>query len=395
MIQRAAIVIAELRPGGAERVVTHLAGTLPRLGVQPLVICLQGKGQLAGDLEARGVPVEALGSMKGYDLGAILRLGLLLRRFGPDVINVHDRSSLPYVVLANWLARRRPIVYTAHGLMFGEAIGQPRRLHRWASERLSAITAVSDEVAQRHARHLSWPHGVEVVPNGVPDIVRNDAHRQAIRAELGIGPRTFVFLAMGNARAEKGFEDLLEAAALLRAPAGRPFACLIVGGMSQSEYCNDLRQRHQRLGLDGTVRFLGFRQDVEAMYSAADAFVLSSRSEGLPMVVLESMMAGLPVIGTRVGGVPTALDQEHGLLAEPASPGSLAEAMRKLMNDDALCQALGRNGRGRAMERYGVERMTRRYLDVFEQVALTPRPGLRRRRQSNETSNPDTAGTPS
>jgi glycosyltransferase involved in cell wall biosynthesis len=371
-VRRVALVIGELRPGGAERVVVHLGTALRERGVDPRVITLGPRGPLADDLEKAGVSVACLGSTRGYDVGCLWRLRGILRRFRPDVVHVHDRASLPYVTAAARLGGSPPVVYTGHGLILGEP-ERARLRYRLAARRIAAMTAVSEEVAARHARYLGWRGVVDVVPNGVPDPGHDPARRDQVRGELGIAPGTFVFLSVGNARPEKGFEDLLRAAVLLRdGQAARPWVAVVAGTVADTPYCRDLRAQQEALRLQEAVRFLGFRQDVGSLYAAADAFVLSSRSEGLPMAVLEAMMSGLPVIATRVGGVPSAV-ADAGRLVEARAPGDLAAAMATLLEDPALCEALGRRGRERAIEAFGVDRMAARYLEVFERVASSGR----------------------
>lgn len=375
-----ALVIHELRPGGGERVVVHLAERLSARRIPVMVVCMGNKGPLAELLAPAGVPVAAIGSSKGYDIGAIRRLARTLGEFAPDVINCHDRSSMPYVVLANWISGRRPVVYSAHGLLFN-ADREPRLRHRLAMRGVSMATAVSEEVARRHGDYLAWTKRFAIIPNGVPDVARTDELRHAIRLELGISDSTFVFLAVGNARPEKGFEDLLDAAAQLPRPAGgQGIEILVAGTMSDSPYCRDLLAKQKQLGLEKAVRFLGYRSDAQSLYSAADAFVLSSRSEGLPMVLLEAMTSGLPVVATRVGGVPDATPESAGLLVDPARPQELAQAMATLVDSPDMQRRLGAQARRHALENFGVETMVSRYIDVYSQAA-----GTRRRRPTGGT----------
>ena len=230
-VRRVALVITALNPGGGERVVAHLARSLPQRGVQVQVVCLRCLGQLGEELAAEGTPVACLSSTRRRDVGAVFRLAKVLRRFSPEAINVHDRASLPFVRMANWLAGRRAVVYTAHGLLFN-ADREPRRRYRWALRGATAVTATSEEVARRHEAVLGWRGEVSVVPNGVPSIAPRPELREQLRGELGIGPDEFVFLSVGNVRPEKGFEDLLEAARLLvDEGGGGRFTCLGAGRM--------------------------------------------------------------------------------------------------------------------------------------------------------------------
>ena len=349
-----------------ERVVVHLAKGLSARGIATMVVCLQNPGELAQELEGTGVHFKALHSLAGKDISALWRLRTLLRRFCPSVINVHDYASAPYAVAANWLAYRAPILFTAHGLLY-EGFDGLRHRYRFFSRFFSRLTAVSEAVAERHKQYLSWSGQVPVIRNGVPAIQRNTQLRDAVRAELGIRPDVLLFLAVGNPRPEKGFEYLIDATAILRDTEGRErdFVVAIAGKLTDSEYCRMLHRRVEERSVQDRFRFIGFRSDTTALYSAADVFVLSSRSEGLPMVILESMMAGLPVVATRVGGVPDAVG-DRGLLVEAANAEQLAFAMGRILSEEGLADRLGRTGRKHALSTYGVDRMVDDYISCYD-----------------------------
>jgi glycosyltransferase involved in cell wall biosynthesis len=112
---------------------------------------------------------------------------------------------------------------------------------------------------------------------------------------------------------------------------------------------------------------LGFRTDSARLYACADAFVISSRSEGLPLVLLEAMNAGLPIIATRVGGIPRVVSSEFGLLVDPDQPTQLAEAMARTMNMNAAARTeMARVAHEIAETQYGVGRMAANYLDFYD-----------------------------
>jgi len=363
---RVAIVLSELQPGGMERVVVHLSKGLSSRGIATMVVCLQNSGELAHELDGSGVQLEALRSMASKDVWAVWRLQMLLRRFCPSVINVHDYTSTPYIVSANWLASRAPIVFTAHGELY-EGFDGLRQRYRFFSKSFSHLTAVSNEIFQCHKKYLDWSGSASIIHNGVPAIQQNVQLRDVVRAELGCRPDDFLFLAVGNPRIEKAFEDLIDATAILREKGRckRNFLTVVAGKMINSDYCRMLRRRVEERSIQDYWRFLGYRNDTTALYSAADAFVLSSCSEGLPLVVLESMMAGLPVVATRVGGVPDAVG-DNGLLVESANPKQLADAMERMINEDDLTDHLGRTGREHALSIYGVDRMVDDYIACYE-----------------------------
>jgi len=269
-------------------------------------------------------------------------------------------------VAANWLAYNTPILFTAHGLLY-EGFNKLRRRYRFFSKFFTLLTAVSETVADRHKVYLNWLSHVSVIRNGVPAIQRNKQLRDAVRAELGIRPDTLFFLAVGNPRPEKGFEYLIDATAILRDTEERKqdFVVAIAGKLTDSEYCRMLHRRIEERSVQDRFRFLGFRDDTTALYSAADVFVLSSRSEGLPMVILESMMTGLPVVATSVGGVPDVVGN-NGLLVEAANPKQLAGAMNRMINEDGLADRFGYTGREHVLFTYGVNRMVDDYIACYE-----------------------------
>lgn len=370
-VSRVALVHERLGWGGAERVIWHLAGEMNRRGVETLCVCLEEPGGLGQKMRKHGLRVADLGGRRdrGASITSILGLVRILKEFRPDVINIHGRTPLPHVALARLISTPWPVVYTAHGLLYGEKRARAKLRVRLAMRAVSAMTAVSPEVARRNARHLAWKGPVTVIPNGVPDLKADASARDSVRRDLGADDETFVFLLAGNARPEKGFEDLLAAAARLRdGNLPRPFTVWIAGRIPETSYGTELWQQLARLGLDDCVRFLGFREDMQALYSGADAFVLCSRSEGLPMVVLEAMTAALPIVATRVGGVPGAVTDGCGILVEPKRPKRLAEAMRELLAAPDAAKALGDAARTHARAEYSVERMADAYLDVMGAV---------------------------
>ena len=362
---RVALVLSELRPGGMERLVVHLAKELHNRNIPVQIICLQGPGKLAPLLIEKKIPLVPLESYGSKDLSAIFRLRHELKKFCPTVINLHDYASLPYAALANLLAGRCPLLFTAHGLLY-EGFAPLQKRNRFFSYFFKSLSAVSDRVSARHRDYLDWEKSIPVIANGVPEVVVCTEKRKLVRKELGCIDSPHLFLAVGNPRPEKGFEDLLSAAAHLH-DKGLNFMVAIAGTLSESDYCQSLQQQLVDLKLEQHCRLLGFRDDTAALYSAADSFVLSSRSEGLPMVILESMMAGLPVVSTSVGGIPDAVG-DHVLLVDAQNPEKLANAMQRMIEDEPLRKDLAEKGKVYVEKNYGVERMVDAYVEWYKTV---------------------------
>lgn len=365
-LMRIAIILSELRPGGMERLVVHLARGLSSRKIPVMIICLQGSGELAGELKNSRVKVKAINSYSGKDVKSIWTLGQLLKEFKPSVINIHDYSSAPYVVMASKLFWSTPLLFTGHGLLY-QGFDSLKKRYRFFSKFFSGVSAVSEAVAKRHQEFLNWKKSVQVISNGVPGFKKNEMRRTKVRSELGLGKADILFLAVGNPRPEKGFEDLIQAAALLKEKADfqKKFKVVVAGKLTDSQYCRMLQEKLVDKNLREYFSFLGFRSDTEALYNAADVFVLSSRSEGLPMVILESMMAGLPVIATRVGGIPDMIG-ENGILVDSANPEALSDAMNYCLSESQAMERLGRSGKELVETRYGIDRMVDAYVDTYQ-----------------------------
>ncbi|MDY0360335.1 MAG: glycosyltransferase [Desulforegulaceae bacterium] len=356
-------ILSELKPGGMERVVLNLAKDLKEKKHDPSVICIQGYGVLAKDLKKSKIPVKSIGSYKSLDLKAVFVLGRYLRKIKPSIISIHDYSSLPYAVAASLLFYRVPLVFTGHGLLY-EGFDNLKKRCRFFSQFLSGFSTVSQEVAKRHKKFLNLKKNIEIIPNGVP-FIKASKTRELIREELYIKPDEIFYLAVGNPRPEKGFEDLIDAASLiLKNNKNFKFKVLVAGTLNKSFYFEMLEKKIKEKKLENIVTFLGFRSDTPDLYKAADVFVLSSRSEGMPMVILEAMMSGLPVVATKVGGVPSTI-RDTGILTESANPQKLSEAMQEIIKNK---DELGKKAENLAKKEYSIDKMTDSYLSFFKKI---------------------------
>ena len=186
--------------------------------------------------------------------------------------------------------------------------------------------------------------------------------RDRWRRENGVAADALVFAHVGRFMAQKNHLDLV--AAFQQVASADPRALLVLAG--DGELRETVRARAASLGLEGAVRFLGLRDDVPELLGAADAFVLSSAWEGLPIAVLEAMAAGLPVVATAVGGVPELVRSgETGWLVAPGAPAALGAAMLALSRDLAAARAMGECGARLVRGRHTVEGMVTGYAALY------------------------------
>jgi glycosyltransferase involved in cell wall biosynthesis len=278
--------------------------------------------------------------------------------FRPDVIHAHSFLSCA-AALALGAVYRKPVAYTEHWTIFiPENPGRLSRLMssiaRLALERADIVLPVSADLRAALASRAPRAR-FRVIPNAVDVSLFAPAKRGS-----GAVARLLTVGLLDTPR--KGLDVLLEALALVP----EPLRLQVVGdGGLRGEY----ERLAERLGLGDRVVFRGLRpkQDVAEAMRESDLFVLGSRFENNPCVVIEAMATGLPVVATRVGGVPEIVDESNGLLAEPRDPASLAarisEALRRLPSYD-------RDGiASRARERYGREAVGRELGAVYRQLA--------------------------
>jgi glycosyltransferase involved in cell wall biosynthesis len=205
-----------------------------------------------------------------------------------------------------------------------------------------------------------------------------DRIRESLRRFLGLERDEFVWLAVGRFEVAKDYPNMLRGFAGARERCPQAVLLLVGRGSLQAE----TEALAQALGLGGAVRFLGVRNDVPELMSAADGYVMSSAWEGMPIVLLEAAAAGLPVVATRVGGNPEVVgDEETGFLVPPRDSDALGLAMVRLMeSSEAQRRSMGERGREHVRLHYGLDRVVDRWEELYREVlarkglALTPTP---------------------
>lgn len=351
-------VLNTLDTGGAEHVVLNLATRLDPARYALHVCSFSGEGQLADRFRRLGATVHALRRRPGIDGGLVGYLAGLIRREHIQLIHTHNVAPWLYGALAARWTRTR-LCHTEHSNVFPH-----QRLlqaaERWLARWTEVLISDSEKVTRQLIAQGIPADRITTVPNGI-DTARFAApvDRAEVRRRLGLDPGAPVVGTVGRLAAIKDQVTLLEAFALVWSAYPEAWLLLVGEGPMRPE----LEARAMILGIAGRVQFLGDRSDVPELLGAMDVFALSSVSEGLPLTVLEAMAAGLPVVSTRVGGVPEAVvDGETGLLTPPKDPRALADALIGLLADPMERRRLGAAGRTRARERFDLGRM----VDAYE-----------------------------
>lgn len=347
-------------PGGAETMVLQLAAELQRRGHAVFAFGpTGGGGWLTGRLDEMGIERELIEFDGPFGLKAVPRWARSLRKLRLDALHSHEFAMAVTGALASRLAGCRHVI-TMHGGDYWGTAARRRLALRVAAGLSRHTVGISAEFCQRLATTVGIPsRSVELVPNGVAP---RSGQGEGPRREFGLAPDEVLVLAVGNLLPVKGHEYLIRAQALLRERGVRLRVVIAGSGPRESE----LRDLIDAEGVGGSLQLLGYRSDVLDLLAAADVFVMPSRSEGMPMAMIEAMLAGLPVVASRIGGIPELIpDDQHGLLVPSEDPGALAAALERVVRDEALRNALGRAGCTRAQELFTSEAMTDRYEELY------------------------------
>ncbi len=284
----------------------------------------------------------------------------LMRGAQPDVVHTHGYRSDVIGGLAAAVSGI-PRVTTVHGFTGGDA---KNRANEWVQVRayhaFSAVVAVSKPIVQRLKDAGVRDDVVHTIPNAI-DTRQPSTTRQDARTTLGASNNEFVIGWVGRMSGEKGADVLVEALSDIK----QPFKAIFVGDGPDR---TTLQARAAQLGLDSSVHWTGVVPDAAALFSAFDIFVLSSRTEGIPIVLLEAMRANVPIVATRVGGVPEMLNDTEALLVPSEQPAALAAAISSVRDNAEAARTRARAARARLERDFAVDPWVGRYDAVYRSV---------------------------
>lgn len=362
-------VVLSMDFGGLERVVLSLVREGKRLGQQPAVVCLERPGTLASAVESLGVPLRCLQKPSGKSVKTFGRIEAVFADLRPDVVHTHQIGALFY---AGPAARRfaRVLVHTEHGKHYGGS--WRKRVLGWCTGwRADRFFCVSTDIAEEVCSHfVARRRRVVVVPNGVDiDCFNHHQDREARRQAWGIGLGCPVVGTVGRLSEIKCHDLLIGAFSRLRAQVPNAHLLIVGDGPARSA----LESLAAKLGLAECVHFAGYQSRPEDFLDLMDVFALSSRSEGLPVTVLEAWAARVPVVATAVGGLPELLNGAAGLLVPFGDEQALSEALEQTLCDPSLAGRLRDRGQQRVRSGFTLTRMAenyqRHYLELLHDGA--------------------------
>lgn len=356
---RVLFVYPTLTVGGAERQLALLVPALRARDVSSAIVTLKHEGRFFHELRADAFPVYFAGMRSRADVRGARRALSYARTFRPNVVVT---QSIDAQVIGHAIARRLRV---PHLTVEHAGPGLRRTLHRRAllrmvAPRVDRVVAVTRAQLPGLTSFGFPPSRITVIPNGTAEPAPT-RERDLVRAELGARAEDVVLLMAATLRPEKRAVLFVEAVAEARRR-GAPVRGVIAGAGPE------LERTRARAAVVGATILLGERSDVPDLISAADVVCLTSVAEGLPMIVIEAMALGRPVISTAVGGISEAVSDETGRLVVDGTVSGYAEAIVELSGRAEARQAMGRAARERYLERYTVDRMADAYLATLRDL---------------------------
>lgn len=360
-------VVTDLAYSGAEVQVRNLAIEFKRRSWDVEIVSMLKPIAFVAELSTAKIPVKTLNMRRGVpDPRAIYRLHRILSSSNPDVVHSHMIHANLLARVARLFGGMPVLISTAHSTIEGNRLME--LAYRLTDPLADITTNVSLAAVERYVRAGVVPkEKIMFMPNGIDtSLFRYDPMLGLkIRESLALGG-DFVWLAVGRFEEAKDYPTLLRAFRLVLERNEK--TVLLLAG--QGTLFEEMKKLAGDLSLDSYVRFLGLRQDIPELMNAADAYVMSSAWEGLPMVLLEAAASGLPSVVTDVGGNrEVVLHEKSGYVVPPQDIGALADAMCRLMSlPQSIRLGMGRAARLHAERNYSVERIVDKWEALYLQL---------------------------
>lgn len=333
-------IVEDLRIGGLERIIASIVQGLDEKRYKAAVWCLSEGGAIAEELHIQGMEIKVLGMKSYYNPIRIMSLSRLLRKEHVTILHAHGYFGSTFGRFAAIIARVPVIISHVHSTYSGYSkrnIFIERLLSRFSDAIICISKAVRDFVIKVEGVSEKKVH---VIYNGINSPT---VSKKASRHALGLSDDDIVIITVASLTPHKGHRVLIDAIKII-ATKFRIIRLLIVG---EGPLGNSLRLYTDKLNLSSNIIFTGQRTDIYELLSQSDIFVLPSvEREGLGIALIEAMASGLPVIGSRVGGIPEVIEENtNGLLFRPGDAGELAGAIERLVSNRRLREQMGDNGR--------------------------------------------------
>jgi len=350
--------------GGAEEMVLNLVRHLPPR-FESSVMCINQAGPIGEEIRKTGVPFTVLGLTPGMSRPFdVLRLRDALQAWSPTIVHTFLLTGSLYGRFAAMMAGV-PIVIGTEVNIYENKQPMHARIERWLMKGTDAVIASAASVKDFYVAQVGAdPARVDVIYNAVDWAqLQSTMSRDEVRASVGVPREAPVAGIIARLTEQKAHRVLFEA---MTQPGLSTLHLIVVG---DGELRADLVPRAESLGLSGRIHFLGARRDLGNILAAIDIFAMPSYWEGLPLSMVLAMGASLPVVASRVAGIPEVVtDGVSGLLVNPGDSAQLATALSRLVQDGELRSRLGQSARAFVLPRFGVDGYVASITSLYDRL---------------------------
>ncbi len=368
---KVAHVTLTMKPGGIENFVVSFARSLRNTNFKFTMVCLDGGGDLLDDIHSSGFRSFVLNRRPGLDWRLVISLVRIFSREKFDIVHTHNEAAHFYAGLAARLSRVPCLITTEHSRHYIDDAHMRRRLQKFLMSRITdRWVTVSEELARVSVERDGLAlKKLSVIPNGI-DVERfmkpdsADDKLYALRREIGVPEKAKIVIMVARLHPLKNHEMLIQAMAEIKDQNDNVHVILAGDG----EMRDQLVRLTQSLGLGSIVHFLGYKQDVRTHLWLSDVFVLCSKTEGMPLSLLEAMAARVPLIITRTANKAELItDGVNGKVAE-SDVKALASALSDALRDPDKSRKMSENGFEFVREHFSLETMMNRYQGLYKEI---------------------------
>lgn len=353
---------------GAERVIFNLAIEQRKRGFDTKIAYFErpGRNSFLESLREHSIPVYVIPSIGKVDIGAFLALRRICLDSRPQILHSHGYKGYIFSAILKRISNSFIIVSTKHistdsssRIKIYDYLGDTSlKFFDW-------VIAVSEFTKESLVERHIPADKIEVIHNGVDIPINGRTAAGRLQSELKLGPDSKLIGFIGRLTPQKGISYLLEAARIVCKEMKDVYFVLIGDGELREEIESFISSNK----LEERVLMLGWRKDATELLQDIDILLLPSLFEGTPMIMLESMALGVPVIGSDVGGISEVIeDRVNGLLIKPCDPGAIVSAIHVLLENRELAEKISRNAVEEVKTRYSSEHMTEMYNETYTRL---------------------------
>jgi len=356
--------------GGLETILAECVNRMPAERYRHVIVCLADYTKFSEKITRPGVAIIALHKPPGLGLGAHWKFWKLVRELHPAILHTYNISAVEYAFTAA-MAGVPICVHAEHGRDLSDLHGKNRKhnlLRRWMTPFIDCFIPVSQDLRQWLGETVGVPADKNLVINNGVDTSRFQPRGPQPEAA---SRKEFVIGTVGRIQNIKNHKGLVLAFLRLLEllPTHREQLVLTIAG--DGPLMADLQAQVATCGAADRIRLLGARSDIAELMTGFDVFILPSFNEGTPITLLEAMASGLPVIASRVGGIPDVVqDHQSGVLVSPTDHEAMAAALAGYFDDRQLARTHGAAGREIIQKNYSIDAMIKNYTALYDALCL-------------------------